>query len=495
MEDHPRKVMNVDNINVVKRDGTVEHFDIEKIHRMVEVACENITGVSVSDVEMEAHLSFFDGVTSVDIHRALTKAAANLITENTPNYQYVAGRLLMFDIRKTAWGGINPPNLYDHVVKGVEDGFYTHELLELYSKEEWERFDAIIDHDRDLKMTHIAVKEYLTKYAVRDRSLDEVLPIETPQFTYILIAALMCADTCEFKDVKSYYNDVSLGNISLPTPIMAGMRTTTKQFSSCVVIECDDTLKSIEDTNAAVQEYVSKKAGIGIGATAIRSEGSSVANRTIKHTGVIPYFRQFQGSVKSCSQGGVRGGAATVHALLWHPEIENIIVLKNNKGTQDNRVRNIDYSILINDYLYMRLVEGKDISLFSPHNVRDLYEAFFTDSKEFKKLYEKYEKTDLVEKTISAKELFSNLMLERKDTGRIYIMNVDNVNSHSSFLEPVRMSNLCQEITLPTVPMHTYETYEIYVPTEKLIDTMNQLGQSDIVKKFRIVGGEASGNV
>lgn len=490
MEDHPRKVMSIDDINVVKRDGTVEPFDIDKIHRMVEVACENITGVSVSDVEMEAHLSFFDGVTSVDIHRALTKAAANLISENTPNYQYVAGRLLMFDIRKTAWGGMNPPKLYDHVVKGVEDGFYTSELLELYNEEEWNRFDAIVDHDRDLKLTHIAVKEYLTKYAVRDRSLDEILPIETPQFTYILIAALMCSDTCEFKDVKSYYNDISLGNISLPTPIMAGMRTTTKQFSSCVTIECDDTLKSIEATNTAVQEYVSKKAGIGIGASAIRSEGSSVANRTIKHTGVIPYFRQFQGTVKSCSQGGVRGGAATVHCLLWHPEIENIIVLKNNKGTQDNRVRNIDYSIIINNYLYQRLIEGKNISLFSPHKVRDLYDAYFGDSAKFKKLYEKYEKTDLVEKSIPARELFSNLMLERKDTGRIYVMNIDNVNQHSSFIDPVRMSNLCQEITLITNPMNTFEKYEIYVDNNDLVSVMNDLGKSDIVKSFSIIGGQ-----
>lgn len=490
MDDHPRKVMNVDDINVIKRDGTVAPFDIEKIHTMVELACENITGVSVSDIEMEARLSFFDGVTSIDIHRSLTKAAANLITENAPNYQYVAGRFLTFDTRKTAWGGMNPPTLYDHVVKNVEANFYTNELLELYDKEEWDRFEAIIDHERDTKMTHIAVKEYITKYAVRDRSLSEVLPIETPQFTYLLIAALMCSDTCEFKDVKSYYNDISLGNISLPTPIMAGMRTTTKQFSSCVVIECEDTLPSIESTNAAIQEYVSKKAGIGIGASAIRSEGSPVANRTIKHTGVIPYFRQMQGTVKSCSQGGVRGGAATVHALLWHPEIENIIVLKNNKGTQDNRVRSIDYSILINDFLYMRLIQDKDISLFSPHNVRDLYEAFYADSAEFSKLYSAYEKTDLVEGTISAKELFSNLMLERKDTGRIYIMNIDNVNKHSSFVDPIRMSNLCQEITLITVPMHTYEKYNIYVPNDDLIPVMNELGQSDLVKSFKIIGGQ-----
>jgi len=300
MEEAQRSVMSPSNNSVVKRDGTSKPFDIEKIHKMVELACENITGVSVSDIEMEAHLSFVDGITSVDIHRALTKAAADLISENTPNYQFPAGRLLMFDIRKTAWGGMKPPRLYDLIVQNVKDGYYTPELLELYSEEEWDKMDAIIDHERDLKLAHISVKEYLTKYAVRDRSLEEVFPKETPQFTYILIAALMCSDTRALRDVKSYYNDISQGNISLPTPIMSGMRTITKQFSSCVLIECDDTLKSIEDTNASVQEYISKKAGIGIGASAIRAEGSSVANKTIKHTGVIPYFRQMQGTVKSC---------------------------------------------------------------------------------------------------------------------------------------------------------------------------------------------------
>jgi ribonucleoside-diphosphate reductase alpha chain len=495
MENVQKKVMNVDNINVVKRNGDVECFNIEKIHRMVEVACENITGVSVSDIEMEAHLSFIDGMASSDIHEALIKAAANLISESTPNYQFVAGRLLMFDIRKIAWGGMTAPRLFDHITTQVADGYYTPEILELYTEEEWDRFDTIVDHDRDLKLVHIAVKEYLTKYAVRDRSLAEVLPVETPQLTYILIASLMCSDTREFRDVKSYYNDISLGNISLPTPIMAGMRTLTKQFSSCVLIECDDTLKSIEDSNSAIQEYISKKAGIGIGASAIRAEGASVANKTIKHTGVIPYFRQFQGTVKSCSQGGVRGGAATVYVLMWHPEIENIMVLKNNKGTQDNRVRNLDYAIIINDYLYDRLIAGKNISLFSPHDVPDLYEAYFQDSAKFGKLYEKYEKRkDLVAKVIPALSLFSDMMVERKDTGRIYIMNINNVNDHSSFMDPVKMSNLCVEITLITNPMGSTETYEIYVKEDELISIMDELGQSDIVDSFRIVNraGEAA---
>jgi len=483
-----RRVMSVDNISVVKRNGSTVPFNIEKIHKMVEIACEDITGVSVSDIEMEAHLSFYDGITSIEIHRALTKAATNLISENSPNYQYVAGRLLTYDIRKTAWGGMNPPRLYDHVKKNVEAGYYTSELLKLYSEDDWDKMDTIIDHDRDLRMAHIGVKEYLTKYAVRNRSLDEIEPLETPQLTYMLIAALMRSDSKSLKDIKSYYNDISMGNISLPTPIMAGMRTPTKQFSSCVLIECDDSLKSISATNKKKKKYVSKKAGIGIGASVIRAEGSGVAGNTVKHTGVIPFFRQFQSTTKSCSQGGVRGGAATCHVLLWHLEIENILVLKNNKGTQDNRVRQIDYSVLINNYLYNRLITMEHITLFSPNDTPDLYEAFFENSEKFGELYEKYErKTSIRSKKIPAKELFESLMIERKDTGRIYIMNVDNANQHSSFQDPVRMSNLCQEITLNTVPMATTEKYDLYVPKIDLINVMNELGKSDLVKNFEIV--------
>ena len=484
-----RKSVSVGNINVIKRDGTSAPFDIDKIHKMVEIACENITGVSVSDVEMEAHLSFIDGMASVDIHRALIKSAADLITDTNPNYQYVAGRLLMFDIRKTAWGGMNPPTLYEQITNNVKEGYYTPDLLEMYSKDEWDKMDTIIDHERDLKMVHIGVKEYVTKYAVRDRSAEIVIPRETPQFTYILIASIMCSDTKSMRDIKSYYNDISQGNISLPTPIMSGMRTNTKQFSSCVLIECDDTLQSIEETNASVQEYISKKAGIGIGASAIRAEGSSVANKTIKHTGVIPYFRQMQGTVKSCSQGGVRGGAATVHALLWHPEIEDILVLKNNKGTQDNRVRGLDYSIIINNFLYNRIMEDGVITLFSPHDVPDLFDAYFDNPELFAELYVKYERRhSIVAKKVSAKELFKNLMLERKDTGRIYIMNIDNVNNHSSFKDQIRMSNLCKEITLITVPMGTTETYDIHIPSSEFMEVIDEIGQSDLVSMFKIKG-------
>lgn len=449
------------DIEVQKRNGTSEPFNADKIHKVIENACRDITGVSVSDVVMAARLTFFSGMTTSEIHRALTKSAADLITQSTPNYQFVAGRLLSYDIRKIAWGGMAPPKLFDHVTKMVAKGFYTPELLEMYDEAAWNKMNEFIDHDRDLKMSHIGVAEYMTKYAARDRSLTETIPHETPQLTYMLIAALMCSDSKSMKDIKSYYNDISNHNISLPTPIMAGLRSKVKQFSSCVLIECADTLPSIAATSGAVMLYVANKAGIGIGANAIRSEGASVRGGEIRHTGVIPFYRLFESSVKSCSQGGVRGGAATLYTSLWHLDIEDIIVLKNNKGTQDTRVRKLDYGIQINDYLYNRLVKGENITLFSPSHkeVPGLNDAYFADKKLFAELYEKYEADPTIrKKSIAASELFTKLMIERKDTGRIYIFNVDNVNDHSSFLEPIKMSNLCAEITLPTKPLeHVYD--------------------------------------
>lgn len=455
------KSLNIKDIFVQKRNGTSEPFNADKIHKVIENACADLTGVSVSDVVMAARLTFFNGMTTNEIHRALTKAAADLITEATPNYQYVAGRLLSYDIRKMAWGGMNPPKLYDHVVKMVAKGFYTAELLEYYDEAAWNKMNEFIDHDRDLKMSHIGVAEYMTKYSARDRSLDEVIPHETPQLTYILISAIMCLDSKNTKDIKSYYNDISNHNISLPTPIMAGLRSNVKQFSSCVLIETADSLPSIGATSNALMLYVANKAGIGIGAHALRAEGDSVRNGEIRHTGVVPFYRLFESSVKSCSQGGVRGGAATLYTALWHLDIEDIIVLRNNKGTPDTRVRKLDYGIQINDYLYQRLVKGENITLFSPSEkvTPGLMDAYFADKAKFIELYEKYEKDPTIrKKTIPASELFTKLMIERKDTGRIYIFNVDNVNDHSSFLDPIKMSNLCAEITLPTVPLdHVYD--------------------------------------
>ncbi len=478
------KSLNFKDILVQKRDGRVEKFDVNKIHTVLEHACAGITGVSVSDVVMAARLTFYDGMSSSDIHRSLTKAAADLISEDSPNYQTVAGRLLNFDIRKMAWGGMNPPRLYDHITRMVSLGFYSDDLLTHYDEQAWDKMNGIIDHAKDLKMSHIGVAEYMTKYSVRDRSRSDLFPLETPQITYILIAALKCIDTKAIKDIKSYYGDISNHNISLPTPIMAGLRTSVKQYSSCVLIESADSLNSIIDTSGAIIRYVSKKAGIGLCASAIRAEGDKIGNGEVKHTGVIPFFRYYESSVKSCSQGGVRGGSATLYVSLWHPEIENILVLKNNKGTQDTRVRKLDYGIQINDYLYQRLVDEKNITLFSPGDVPDMYEAFFADKAKFAKLYEKYEADPTIKKrTISAQELFSKLMVERKDTGRIYIFNVDNVNDHSSFLEPIRMSNLCAEITLPTSPVGQVSQTKVNVTKDRLFDFMQETYANSSVNK------------
>lgn len=449
------------SISVEKRNGQSEKFNIDKIHKILELACEGISGVSVSDIEMTAKLSFTSGISTTEIHRSLIKAAADLISESATNYQYVAGRLLNYDIRKLAWGGMKPPRLYDHIKKMVTDGYYTSELLEFYTEKEWNKLNEYVNHDRDLDMEYIAVKEYMTKYAVRDGSLDEVVPLETPQLTYILIASiLMYQDFLDgnrdLNTVKSYYNNISLKYFTQPTPIMGGIRTPDKQGSSCVLISVDDTLKSIGAASGAILAYISKKAGIGLDVSRIRAEGSQVgkAKRT-KHTGLIPFLKYFESSVKSCSQGGIRGGSATCFYQLWHYDVEDFLVLKNNKGTADNRVRKIDYGIQINNYLYNRFIQNKNITLFSPKDVKDLYDAFFADQKKFAQLYEQYESDDSIrKKTVNARELFTKLMVERKETGRIYIMNVDNVNDHSSFTIPITQSNLCMEITLPTKPLN-----------------------------------------
>lgn len=448
-----------EDIKVIKRDGRVEQLHLDKIHKIVETACEGITGVSVSDIEMKAHLSFYDGITTKQINKALIKAAADLISEQSPNYQYVAANILNYELRKDVWGGKEPPKLFGHITKMVNLGYYTSELLEFYNEKDWNELDAIIDHDKDFEFSYIGLMEYIGKYAVRDRSLDEVTPLETPQLTYMLIAALSSLDTKSVKDIRKLYNDFSDWNISLPTPIMAGVRTPTKQFSSCTVISVDDTLDSIIAGSGAIVKYIAKKAGIGLDVTRLRAEGSSVGKeKGIKHTGVTPFLRMFEGALKSCSQGGVRGGSMTTHVLLWHRDIEEFLVLKNNKGTPDTRVRKMDYSIEINDYLYNRFVKNKNISLFSPKDVPGLYEAFFSDKKKFAELYEQYEKDDSIKKkVVSARELFTQLMIERKETGRIYIFNVDNANDTSPFLAPITTSNLCQEVLLPTTPLKSLD--------------------------------------
>lgn len=482
--------MTQDTIYIIKRNGSKEELNLDKIHNMLFKACEGLTGVSVSDIAMKAKLSLYDGMTSREIHSALIKSAADLISDQAVNYQYVAGILLNYDLRKTAWGGMEPPRLYDHVVKMVDLGYYTEELLEFYSEDDFDKMDGFIDHDRDLKMTYIGLNEYISKYAVRDRSASEVTPLETPQITYILCAAISAFESRKMKEIKSFYNDFSQWNISLPTPIMAGLRTPTKQFSSCTLISAGDSLDSISQASDAIMKYASKKAGIGIDASRIRAEGAPVGKeKSIKHTGVIPFLRAFEGSLKSCSQGGVRGASATATLALWHLEVADMLVLKNNKGTPDSRVRKMDYSFQINNYLYNRLIDGKNITLFSPSEAETpgLYDAFFSDSEKFAELYEKYEADPKVrKKTVNAHDLFATLAIERKETGRIYVFNVDNVNEYSTFKIPITTSNLCQEITLVTVPMGTYITESHEVTYTDLPQALEQWSNTHNVTNVKV---------
>ena len=445
-------------IQVNKRDGRKETLNIEKLHKVVFYACEDITGVSPSEVELKSQIQFYNGVTSKEIQETLIKAAADLITEETPNYQYVGGRLINYALRKEVYDGFEPWHIKKLVDRNTDSGFYDPELVTKYSDEEWDKIDSFIRHERDENLTYVAMEQLRGKYLCQNRVSGEIF--ETPQMCYILIAASLFQDypvSSRLQWVKEYYDAISLHDISLPTPVMAGVRTPQRQFSSCVLIETDDSLDSINATAAAVVKYVSQKAGIGIGGGSIRAIGSPIRKGDAYHTGIIPFYKHFQSAVKSCSQGGVRGGAATIYYPVWHFEVEDMLVLKNNKGTEENRVRHMDYGVQFNKLMYERLVTGGDITLFSPADVPGLYEAFFADQDKFRELYERAERnTKLRKKTVAASELFSAFMEERKNTGRIYLQNVDNANEHGSFLPelaPIRQSNLCAEIDLPTKPL------------------------------------------
>ena len=445
-------------MQVQKRDGQLEDLNIDKLHKVVMYAVEGITGVSASEVEINSHIQFFDKITSTDIQETLIKSAADLISEESPNYQYVGGRLINYHLRKEVYGTFTPPCLCDIIDKNIDIGFYDAEFTELYTKAEINLLQEYIDHSRDEYLTYAAMEQFRGKYLVQNRATGEIF--ETPQVAYIMIAATLFSKyptETRMKYVKAYYDAISTFKISLPTPVMAGVRTPQRQFSSCVLIETDDSLDSINATSSAVVKYVSQKAGIGIGAGSIRAIGSKIRSGDATHTGVIPFYKLFQSAVKSCSQGGVRGGAATLYYPIWHLEIEDMLVLKNNKGTEDNRVRHMDYGVQFNKLMYERLLSGGDITLFSPSDVPGLYDAFFNDQEEFTRLYEQAEeRTDIRYKTISAVELFSNFVQERKDTGRIYLMNVDHANTHGAFIEseaPIKQSNLCCEINLPTKPL------------------------------------------
>ena len=446
------------NIKVTKRDGRLENIDLDKIHRVVTWAAEGLQNVSVSQVELKSHIQFYNGIRTDDIHETIIKAAADLISQDTPDYQYLAARLAIFHLRKIAYGEFEPPHLYDHVKKLTEAGKYDRHIIADYSREEFDELNAYIDHSRDMTFSYAAVKQLEGKYLVQNRVTRQIY--ETPQFLYILVA--MCLFSKYPKEtrldyVKRFYDAVSTFKVSLPTPIMSGVRTPTRQFSSCVLIECDDSLDSINATTSAIVKYVSQRAGIGINAGRIRGLGSEIRGGEAQHTGCIPFFKMFQAAVKSCSQGGVRGGAATLFYPLWHSEAESLLVLKNNRGVEDNRIRQLDYGVQINRLLYTRLIKGGNITLFSPNEVPGLYDAFFADQDEFERLYTQYEQDPNIRKrTLPATELFSTLMQERAGTGRIYIQNVDHCNTHSPFdprVAPVHQSNLCMEIALPTKPL------------------------------------------
>ena len=439
---------------VIKRNGSIEGLDLNKLHLMVEEACKDLAGVSASQVEMQSGIQFYDGITTSEVQEILIRSASDLIDLDHPNYQFVAARLLLFALRKQLFGRMHEcPTLIQHVHNCVDKGVYDAEILSLYSDEEFEKLQSFIVHERDYLFTYAGLRQVVDKYLVQDRSSGALY--ETPQFMYLLIAATIFSKypkETRLDYVKKYYDAISKHKINIPTPIMAGVRTPLRQFASCVLVDVDDTLDSIFSSDVAIGKYVSQRAGIGINAGRIRGINSKIRGGEVQHTGVVPFLKKFEATVRCCTQNGIRGGSATVHFPIWHQEIEDILVLKNNKGTEDNRVRKLDYSIQISKLFYERFIKNEEISLFSPHSVPGLYDAFGTDS--FDRLYVDAERNESIpRKTIGAQELFLDLLKERAETGRIYIMNIDHCNSHSSFIDKVEMSNLCQEITLPTKPI------------------------------------------
>ena len=442
-------------IKVVKRDGRTESINLDKVHKMVELACEGLAGVSASQVEISSGLQFFDGIKTSQVQEILVRSASDLISLESPNYQFVAARLLLFNLRKSVFGEHpdNHPTLLQHVNECVKKRVYDAGITAKYSAEEWDLLNKYIDHDRDFLFTYAGMRQVVDKYLVQDRSNN--VHYETPQFMYIMIAATLFQNypkETRLEYVRRYYNAISKHRINIPTPVMAGVRTPLRQFASCVLVDVDDTLDSIFSSDMAIGRYVAQRAGIGINAGRIRGINSKIRGGEVQHTGVVPFLKKFESTVRCCTQNGIRGGSATVHFPIWHQEIQDIIVLKNNKGTEDNRVRKLDYSIQISKLFYERFIKNEDISLFSPHDVPGLYDAFGTDG--FDALYDAYESdSSIPRKTVGAQELILDLLKERAETGRLYLMNIDHCNSHSSFKDKVNMSNLCQEITLPTKPL------------------------------------------
>ena len=453
-------ITNKSAIKIKKRDGRLEDLDIDKIHFVVEEACEDLAGVSSSQIEINANIQFYDGMTTKEVQQILVRSANDLISLEAPNYQYAAARLLSYDVRKEAHGQYEYMPLLKLIVRNIKAGVYDRGIVEQYNKVEIKKMNTWIKRERDLDFTYAGLRQVVDKYLVQDRSSGDLF--ETPQDMYMMIAATLFSNYPKknrMAYVKKYYDAISTFKINIPTPVMAGVRTPIRQFASCVLIDSDDTLPSIFSSDMAIGLYVARRAGIGINAGRIRGINAKIRGGEVQHTGVIPFLKKFESTVRCCTQNGVRGGSATVHFPIWHQEIEDILVLKNNKGTEDNRVRKLDYSIQISKMFYERFINEEDISLFSPHDVPGLYDAFGTDK--FDAMYKKYEKDSSVKKkSIPAQELFSDLLKERAETGRIYIMNIDHANTHSSFKDKVSMSNLCQEITLPTTPINSIDDAE-----------------------------------
>lgn len=484
----------IDKIQVTKRDGRLEPIDLDKIHKVIEWAAHDLDNVSVSQVELKSHIQFYEGIKTRDIHETIIKSAADLISEDTPDYQYLAARLAIFHLRKIAYNKFTPPHLFDHVTKLTDAGKYDTHILADYSRAEFDELEAYIDHWRDMNLAYAAVEQMAGKYLVQDRVTKTVY--ESPQFLYMLVGMCLFAnyDKAErMSYVKRFYDATSQFKISLPTPIMSGVRTPSRQFSSCVLIECGDSLDSINATTSAIVRYVSQRAGIGINAGRIRALGSPIRGGEAQHTGCIPFYKLFQTAVKCCSQGGVRGGAATLFYPLWHLEVESLLVLKNNRGVEDNRVRHMDYGVQLNKTMYTRLIKGQDISLFSPGDTPGLYDAFFEDQDKFEELYTKYENDPSIRsRQVPASELFSLMMQERASTGRIYIQNVDHCNTHSPFdatIAPIRQSNLCMEIALPTKPLDNIndEEGEIALCTLSAVNLGKVENVSDIEEPAELI--------
>ena len=484
----------IDKIQVTKRDGRFEPIDLDKIHKVIEWATHKLENVSVSQIELKSHIQFYEGIKTRDIHETIIKSAADLISETTPDYQYVAARLAIFHLRKIAYNKFTPPHLFDHVQKLTDAGKYDEHILQDYSVDEFNELDAYLDHWRDMNLAYAAVEQMAGKYLVQDRVNKTVF--ESPQFLYMLVGMCLFASydkSSRLDYVKRFYDATSQFKISLPTPIMSGVRTPSRQFSSCVLIECGDSLDSINATTSAIVRYVSQRAGIGINAGRIRALGSPIRGGEAQHTGCVPFYKLFQTAVKCCSQGGVRGGAATLFYPLWHLEVESLLVLKNNRGVEDNRVRHMDYGVQLNKTMYTRLIKGQDITLFSPGDAPGLYDAFFENQDTFEALYTQYENDPSIrQRQIPASELFSLMMQERASTGRIYIQNVDHCNTHSPFdatVAPIRQSNLCMEIALPTKPLDNIndETGEIALCTLSAVNLGKVQHVSDIEEPAELI--------